>query len=294
VFSAKNNTFDTFNQEVIDQTAAKSIRSTSLPTIFSPPITTEFYPPQELIYANEVSTPISASQVPTVALKFGNIRKIEYLAGFKQSDNAVFMKEPIWISLTEGLLTNIVNSNSTLLCRFVKYSSMFSKYEGIDFPIYDELFLIGTAPESSNTDSVTSPQQSFSQFEAATKQSTDDSEFAFANVENVLFTQGTGPAQALNLEANNNPNQDLYTNGNDFLLPNGDKYVGAYHIHYSERQRKFIAMVGKTHTALPHDTLTPVSNRARRILRDAVTGSPGDMPTAPVSPGTPSGTGGSY
>ena len=297
VFGTKNNTFETFNQEVIDQTAEKSTRSTTLPTIFSPTITTEFYPPQELIYANEVSTPISASQAATVALKFGNIRKIEYLAGFKRSDNTVFMKEPIWISLTQGLLTNIVNTNTTLLCRFVKYSSLFSKYEGVDFPIYDELFLIGPAPVSNNADTATAPQLSFSQLEQATDNTQDDSEFAFASVADVPFVQNNTPVQAQNFEITNNPDQDLYTNGNDFLLPNGDKYVGPYHIHYSQQQRKFIAMVGKTHTAVPHDVLTPVSNRARRILRNATMNSSNNVPAPPAfpgTPGTPNGTGGSY
>jgi len=294
VFGTKNNTFETFNQEVIDQIAEKSTRSTTLPTIFSPTVTTEFYPPQELIYANEVSTPVSASQAATVALKFGNVRKIEYLAGFKQSNNAVFMREPIWISLTQGLLTNILNSNTTLLCRFVKYSSLFSKYEGVDFPIYDELFLIGETPASSDSDTSSSPQISFGQFDEIMNGASDDSEFAFANVGDIPFDRANASSVTLASEAADNSNQDLYTNGNDFLLPNGDKYVGPYHIHYSQQQRKFIAMVGKIHTAVPHEVLTPVSNRARRILRNATMSTSNNVPTAPASPDTTSGTGGSY
>ena len=78
VFGARNNTFDTFNQQVVDQEAAKSTRSTNLPTLFNPTSKQEFYPPQELVYSNMTNSPISASQVPDIALKFGNIRKIEY------------------------------------------------------------------------------------------------------------------------------------------------------------------------------------------------------------------------
>ena len=294
VFSSKNNTFDTFNQEVVEQIAAKSTRSTSLPTVFTPRDPKEFYPPQELIYANAVNTETSASQVAALALKFGNVRKIEYLAGFKQSNNAVFMREPIWISLTQGLLTNILNSNTTLLCRFTKYSSLFSKYEGVNFPLYDELFLIGETPASSNSDTSSPPEISFAQFDEIINGASDDSEFAFANVGDVPFDRANASFETLVSETTNNPNQDLYTNGSDFLLPNGDKYVGPYHIHYSQQQRKFIAMAGKIHTAATHDTLTPVSNRARRILRNASANSSNNVPTAPASPAAPSGTGGSY
>ena len=44
---------------------------------------------------------------------------------------------------------------------------------------------------------------------------------------------------------------NLYTSGDEYLLPNGDVYVGFYHIHDGE------AMVGAIHTTEPHYTLTP-------------------------------------
>jgi hypothetical protein len=44
---------------------------------------------------------------------------------------------------------------------------------------------------------------------------------------------------------------NLYTSGDEYSLPNGDVYVGFYHIHDGE------AMVGAIHTTEPHHTLTP-------------------------------------
>ena len=45
---------------------------------------------------------------------------------------------------------------------------------------------------------------------------------------------------------------NLYTSGDEYLLPNGDVYVGFYHIHDST------PMVGAVHTIEKHDELTPV------------------------------------
>jgi hypothetical protein len=275
VFSARNNTFDTFTQQVQDQQSAKTTRSSNLSTLFSPASEQDFYPPQELIYGNLINSPVSASQVPDIALKFGNIRKIEYLAGFKQTKNSLFMKEPIWVSLTQGILTNILNSNTTLLCRFKKYSSQFSKYEGINYPIYDEIFLIGNDLTVTSVDSSLPTSVSITALDMITNDVTDEIEFSFADVHEVPFIQASNSTISLSPQQEDNPNENLYTNGNDFLLPNGDKYVGAYHLHYSQQQRKFIAMVGPIHTSKPHETLTPVSNRAHRILKNAPANSGG-------------------
>ena len=45
--------------------------------------------------------------------------------------------------------------------------------------------------------------------------------------------------------------ENLYTNGNEYTLPNGEIYVGAYHIHPTSG-----AMVGPKHTSSPHAKLT--------------------------------------
>lgn len=46
----------------------------------------------------------------------------------------------------------------------------------------------------------------------------------------------------------------LYTKGNEYKLPNGQIYIGLYHIHPDKG-----AMVGRVHVSTPHDILTPIS-----------------------------------
>lgn len=46
----------------------------------------------------------------------------------------------------------------------------------------------------------------------------------------------------------------LYTVGGEFLLPNGQAYVGLYHIHPDKGP-----MVGRVHTPTQHDILTPIN-----------------------------------
>ena len=45
---------------------------------------------------------------------------------------------------------------------------------------------------------------------------------------------------------------NLYTSGDEYLLPNGDEYVGFYHIHNST------SMVGAVHKVESHEELTPI------------------------------------
>ena len=46
----------------------------------------------------------------------------------------------------------------------------------------------------------------------------------------------------------------LYTPGGEFLFPNGQAYVGLYHIHPDKGP-----MIGRVHTPTQHDTLTPIN-----------------------------------
>ena len=49
---------------------------------------------------------------------------------------------------------------------------------------------------------------------------------------------------------------NLYTIGGEYRLPNGQEYIGRYHIHTSGKP-----MVGAFHSSMPHDFLTPFVNR---------------------------------
>lgn len=48
--------------------------------------------------------------------------------------------------------------------------------------------------------------------------------------------------------------ENLYTNGGEFVTPNGKEYIGPYHIHPEKG-----AMVGAVHTQRKHDVLTPIN-----------------------------------
>lgn len=51
--------------------------------------------------------------------------------------------------------------------------------------------------------------------------------------------------------------EDGYTEGGEYTLPNGEEYVGYYHIHPDKG-----AMVGAKHSDKPHDMLMPIYNYA--------------------------------
>ena len=54
---------------------------------------------------------------------------------------------------------------------------------------------------------------------------------------------------------------DLYTSGGEFTLPNGDDYIGGFHIHVN-----LGAMVGSFHKTEQHDLLTPVNSQVRSYV----------------------------
>ena len=54
---------------------------------------------------------------------------------------------------------------------------------------------------------------------------------------------------------------DLYTSGGEFTLPNGENYIGGFHIHVDKG-----AMVGSFHKTEEHDLLTPVNSQVRSYV----------------------------
>ena len=54
---------------------------------------------------------------------------------------------------------------------------------------------------------------------------------------------------------------NLFTNGEEFMLPNGETYVGPYHVHITGG-----AMVGASHRREPHDSLTPLTEAAAQFV----------------------------
>ena len=56
---------------------------------------------------------------------------------------------------------------------------------------------------------------------------------------------------------------NLYTDGAEFMLPNGEMYVGYYHVHITGG-----AMIGRSHTTEPHEKLRGISDAVRSMVQD--------------------------
>tara|TARA_R100000234_G_scaffold97705_1_gene66081 strand:+ start:235 stop:507 length:273 start_codon:yes stop_codon:yes gene_type:complete len=86
---------------------------------------------------------------------------------------------------------------------------------------------------------------------------------------------------------------DLYTSGGEFTLPNGDNYIGGFHIHVSKG-----AMVGSFHKTEQHDLLTPVNDQVRSYVlgvQNELRRNPSPIiPTVSSSGGGGGGGGGGY
>ena len=83
----------------------------------------------------------------------------------------------------------------------------------------------------------------------------------------------TGPAP------NNMPaliQENLYTSGSEYQLPDGTEYIGFYHVHPVTG-----AMVGATHISGPHESLTPFTPTI--IDRDPSPGIPAPPPYVPTT-----------
>ena len=80
---------------------------------------------------------------------------------------------------------------------------------------------------------------------------------------------------------------DLYTSGGEFTLPNGDNYIGGFHIHVNQG-----AMVGSFHKVEQHDLLTPSNSQVRSYVlsvQNELKRNP-----LPISSASVSGGGGGY
>ena len=101
---------------------------------------------------------------------------------------------------------------------------------------------------------------------------------------------------------------NLRTDGGEFTLPNGEDYVGLYHVHIT-----LGAMVGGVHTSEPHDKLRPVNETVQESINSlqahlkghieaenkrqtaASASSPPPPPSSPPPPSMSSGSsGGGY
>ena len=72
--------------------------------------------------------------------------------------------------------------------------------------------------------------------------------------------------------------ENLYTSGSEYQLPDGTEYIGFYHVHPVTG-----AMVGATHISGPHDSLTPISTTVvgGALVQRDVLPIPSNIPATP-------------
>ena len=171
-------------------------------------------------------------------------------------------------------------------------TSALSGYAGIESSQYDETFLVSpdlpTATFSPtitpNTSFSVLPPQSFPSLNAYLNMENYDSLKYSTSIAGGPLTNNDGQIPPLRRATAAPANPGRYTSGRDFLLPNGEYYVGYYHLFYVQSRRRYVAMAGRTHTSAPHSTLRATSAKARLILRNAKKNRPAAS-TAATGPG---------
>ncbi len=149
VFASNNINLETFNLRMLElQRSSPGSAATSLNTLLLGQQEPESVTAQEMNYATYISNPVSASSIPEAALKYGNIKKIQYLAGFSKLNDSLLMKNPLWITMTRQGFESFSQSGKVILCRMVSSYSEFSKYRGVSSPLYDEVFMLGPSPNA--------------------------------------------------------------------------------------------------------------------------------------------------
>ena len=83
--------------------------------------------------------------LPSTAMRYGFIYGIEYLVGYRQGPVGGLMKRPVWKQLTKNILRGMQRSNTSLLCRHKRRTTYWA-FNGIDAPLYNELFILGAFP----------------------------------------------------------------------------------------------------------------------------------------------------
>lgn len=245
---------------------------------------------QEKRYTSDLEGDVFAEDIITFSLKYGNIKKVQCLAGMNikrnksiKSGHILPMKwNPIWVDLTRQMVDNFSISKRPVLCRIMddpSFASVYSAYRGVESNVYNDYFILGSpSTRSLNKEGVITLVDlhggNFPAMNKAAGAPPDTGKYGrgvmTGVIQNVIpikpRSQPPTTAQKGNLMATRG--RVYYTNGNDFLLPDGDRYMGSYHI-YTRKDGTSVAMQGPTHTGKPHVKLTPVSNKASRALGTA-------------------------
>jgi hypothetical protein len=231
---------------------------------------------QELDYASALDSKPRATDIQAMAFKYGMIRKCQYLAGFKKLNNIVSPSVPIWTDLTVRQYNSLKARNATVLCRLVETDSKFKRYDGVQGPLYNKIFIISPYQDadipvrgqgSSGTVATVALSPSVTE-----NQGEPHNKYAYSIDPPVGYNEMLrGIRLAISEESElvaKKQERVRYTDGRDYRIVNGAMYAGPYHFHRQENGT-VIAMVGPRHSAGDHRALVPVSNRGRTELAKA-------------------------
>jgi len=232
---------------------------------------------QELDYASRLKSKPRATDIQAMAFKYGMIRKCQFLAGFKKLNDIVSPAVPIWVDFTVAQYKTLKAKNATVLCRLVETDSKFKRYDGVQGPLYNKIFIISPyqdtdIPLRGQAASTTAATITLKENTSTSRHPEHYNKYAYSAAEGVgynesLRTSRTAQSEEFGLEAKRQQ-PVRYTDGRDYRVVNGAMYAGPYHF-YRQENGTVIAMAGPRHSAGHHRTLVPVSNRGRTELAKA-------------------------
>ena len=300
VFKSVNMDVDVAKQKILDNSKIKKTTNMKGPALLLAPRDQELAlaSPQEKMYISELGGILNGTDIVQFALKYGNIKKIKCLVGWRtrasgfssndgntQSGLGASMWTPLWKDLTEKMINSYATSGKAMLCRMVDTLTEFSDYTGVRAPVYNDLFILGNSQPIGSVTQRAQPtliRLSPAQFTKLNKIALTDtrrlkySRAVIKGVKENLVEQLVPDASDIDSGSGRGALSvatGMSTNGNDFVLPTGERYKGLFHL-YRQENGEVVAMAGRQHSDKAHAVLTPVSNKAHRMMHSSPTPAP--------------------
>lgn len=102
------------------------------------------FAPQHMEYLRRLKGAVTAIDIVEFYLKYGEVRNVQYCAGFSRIGGELQLSDPVWVNLTRSTLENFSATGRSLFCRLIKPSTAFSDYKGLDASAYDNYFILGS------------------------------------------------------------------------------------------------------------------------------------------------------
>ena len=109
--------------------------------------------PQEAQFVQQAAAgKLNPAKTAIMALRYGFIYKVQYLSAYAsgQYSAETLIKKPIWLDLNENVVRSAESGGKNLLCRLIKHETLLSEFKGLQIPIYNQYFIIGSSQEAQN------------------------------------------------------------------------------------------------------------------------------------------------